>query len=164
MLKQLPFVLIAFLALPAMSQEADTGGADSVTTGAELTLEEQLFHSADDVTLEDFHWIKRPLVVFADSPNDPRFVQQIELLKEYPQDLLARDVIVLTDSDPKAKSALRTKLRPRGFMMVLVGKDGNVYLRKPTPWDIREISRSIDKMPLRQQEELDRRAPNILSQ
>jgi hypothetical protein len=47
---------------------------------------------------------------------------------------------------------LRTKLRPRGFMVVLIGKDGGVKLRKPFPWDVREFSRSIDKMPMRQQE------------
>jgi hypothetical protein len=37
-------------------------------------------------------------------------------------------------------------------MMVLVGKDGQIKLRKPLPWDVREISRVIDKTPLRQQE------------
>ena len=46
----------------------------------------------------------------------------------------------------------RRKFRPRGFMLTLIGKDGEVELRKPFPWDVREISRSIDKMPLRQQE------------
>jgi len=38
-----------------------------------------------------------------------------------------------------------------------VGKDGRVALRKPAPWSVRELSRSIDKMPLRQQEMADRR-------
>ena len=31
-------------------------------------------------------------------------------------------------------------------------KDGQVKLRKPFPWDVREISRAIDKFPLRRQE------------
>jgi hypothetical protein len=35
---------------------------------------------------------------------------------------------------------------------VLIGKDGRVAQRKPSPWDVREIERAIDKMPLRQQE------------
>ena len=34
----------------------------------------------------------------------------------------------------------------------VVGKDGNVALRKPFPWHVREITRSIDKMPMRQRE------------
>jgi len=35
---------------------------------------------------------------------------------------------------------------------VLIGKDGNVKLRKPFAWGMRELSRVIDKMPMRQQE------------
>jgi len=61
-------------------------------------------------------------------------------------------VVIIVDTDPSGESALRTKLRPRGFMMVLIGKDGQVKLRKPLPWDVRELTRSIDKMPLRRQE------------
>jgi hypothetical protein len=41
--------------------------------------------------------------------------------------------------------------------LILIGKDGQVYLRKPLPWNVREISRSIDKLPQRQQEVRDRR-------
>ncbi|SHG43167.1 DUF4174 domain-containing protein [Cognatishimia maritima] len=107
--------------------------------------------------ISEFQWINRLVVVFSDSPADPRFVQQMEMLEARPDELAERDVIVLSDSNPAAESALRTKYRPRGFMMVLVGKDGTVYLRKPLPWDVREISRSIDKLPTRQQEIRDRR-------
>jgi len=108
--------------------------------------------------LEEYLWLKRPVVVFADSPNDPRFQQQMDLLQERLDDLAVRDVVVLTDTDPSVLSPLREKLRPRGFMLLLIGKDGSVYLRKPFPWSVREISRSIDKMPLRQQEIRDRRS------
>ena len=59
---------------------------------------------------------------------------------------------MVTDTDPASQSALRETFRPRGFMMVLIGKDGQIKLRKPLPWDVREISRAIDKTPLRQQE------------
>jgi len=111
----------------------------------------------DSVALEDFIWLKRPLVVFADSPADPRYVQQMQYIAERLDALADRDVVVLTDTDPRAGSALRRKLHPRGFMLTLIGKDGSVYLRKPVPWSVREISRVIDKMPLRQQEIRDRR-------
>jgi len=37
-------------------------------------------------------------------------------------------------------------------MLVLVDKDGNIELRKPFPWNVREITRSIDKMSIRQRE------------
>jgi hypothetical protein len=103
------------------------------------------------------NWVARPLVIFADTPNDPRFQQQMDLLLSDIERLAERDVIVITDTDREAMSDLRTTLRPRGYMMALVGKDGRVALRKPSPYSVRELSRSIDKMPLRQQEISDRR-------
>ena len=108
--------------------------------------------AADDVDLDDFAWVARQIVVFANSERDPAFTQQMELLSQRPLDLADRDVVIIVDTDPSGESALRTKLRPRGFMMVLIGKDGQVKLRKPLPWDVRELSRSIDKMPMRRQE------------
>lgn len=107
---------------------------------------------AEQIDLAALQWIARPVVVFADTPNDPRFAEQLKRLAKRPEDLVERDVIVITDTDPKAASPLREKLRPRGFMLVLIGKDGGVKLRKPFPWSVRELSRSIDKMPMRQQE------------
>ena len=74
--------------------------------------------------------------------------------------LRERDVIVLTDTDPDARAPIRMQLRPRGFMLVLVDKDGNVELRKPMPWTVRELTRSIDKMPNRQREIDERRQSN----
>lgn len=112
----------------------------------------KLFHTMQDVDLADLKWIKRPVIVFADSPNDPAFIEQMDLLRAGRADLSERDVIIITDTAPDPLSDLRRKLRPRGFMLVLIGKDGGVKLRKPFPWDVREISRSIDKMPIRQRE------------
>ena len=127
-------------------------------SAVEPVLPEEIIRPAGEQTLADFLWINRPIIVFADSPADPRYVQQMQYLTDRLDDLDDRDVIVLTDTDPSANSPLREKLRPRGFMMVLVGKDGGIKLRKPLPWSVREISRTIDKMPIRQQEVRDRRA------
>ncbi len=107
---------------------------------------------ASEITLEDFLWKNRLIVVFADTGIDPRFQEQMELLAENPQDLLERDVIVVVDTDPAAMTDARRKLRPRGFSFVFVDKDGVVKLRKPVPWDVREITRSIDKTDLRKEE------------
>ncbi|WP_152463873.1 DUF4174 domain-containing protein [Sulfitobacter sp. THAF37] len=116
-----------------------------------------LFAPGETADLSEFRWKKRPVVVFADSPNDPAYIEQMELLRARPEDLAVRDVIVLSDTDPDARSPLRLKMRPRGFMLVLVGKDGGIKLRKPFPWDVREITRSIDKMPMRQREIRERK-------
>ena len=130
---------------PAAAQEV----ADTVSAWAEDR--EQVFE-AGDISLDAFRWVARPIVIFADSPFDPAFQEQMELIESRFAELAERDVIVIADSDPAARSDLRETLRPRGFMLVLIGKDGQIKLRKPAPWDVRELSRSIDKMPLRRQE------------
>lgn len=110
-----------------------------------------------DRNLSEFLWINRLIVVFADNPADPRFIQQMDLLNRELEILGDRDVVILTDTNPMAKSAIRTKLRPRGFSMVLIGRDGGVKLRKPRPWTVREITRSIDKFADRRREVEQRR-------
>ncbi len=155
---RLAIVLTAFLTATTAAAQATESTADTAPN-TEVSPPE-LVLSDPDVALSDFLWSNRPLVVFADSALDPRFSQQMERINALPHELLDRDVVVLTDTDPDAKSALRQALRPRGFMMVLIGKDGVVYLRKPQPWSVREISASIDKLPLRQEEIRERqRAP-----
>lgn len=109
---------------------------------------------AGEVVLADLLYVKRPIAVFADSPNDPAFIRQMELLARDPAALAARDVIVVVDTDPAAKTEWRQKLRPRGFSMVLLDKDLKPVIRKPLPWEVREIVNAIDKFPLRRQEVL----------
>jgi hypothetical protein len=110
---------------------------------------------ADQVVLADQEFVKRPIVVFADSPADPAFIRQMQLLARSYFELEERDVILITDTDPAAKSEWRQKLRPRGFSLVIMDKDLRSVIRKPLPWDVREITHAIDKLPLRRQELLD---------
>ncbi|MFG6590693.1 DUF4174 domain-containing protein [Sulfitobacter sp. 1A12157] len=124
----------------------------AIAQGADTPMEDPLFLPADMADLSGFQWKKRPVLVFANSENDPAYVAQMEYLRDREEELRLRDVVVLTDTDPAARSALRLRMRPRGFMLVLVDKEGQIELRKPFPWDVREITRSIDKMPLRQRE------------
>ena len=163
-----PLVLAAFsiLAAGAGTAQQATGTAmaeaasDNVASDAApeaLPLDQRIVLSAEDTTLEDWLWIKLPIVVFADNAADPRYVEQMQLILERLDALDERDVVVITDTDPAARSSVRQTLRARGFMMVIVAKDGTIVTRKPAPWDVREISRSIDKLPLRQQEVRDRR-------
>lgn len=160
------FGILTFLALPVLggtslaAQEA--AAAETAPDPVTEVVNEPVAEAADapalpivdsaDVTLDDFLWVKRPIVVFADAAADPRFVEQIRFLEADIEELLLRDVVVMTDTDRKSGSALRKKLRPRGFMLALIDKDGEVKLRKPAPWTVREITRSIDKWPTRQQE------------
>lgn len=137
-------VVAGFVSFGLVAQEAADGAAQDMPVLVTIP--------ASEVDLDDLKWVSRPIIVFADSPFDPRFTEQMNLLAERPGALVERDVVVITDSDPDAGSDLRRKLRPRGFMVVLIGKDGGVKLRKPSPWDVRALTRVIDKMPLRQEE------------
>ena len=103
----------------------------------------------DKDPLAAYKWQSRPVVVFADSPFDPRFKNMMRMLADDPDALQSRDVVVLTDTDPAANGPLRQHLHPRDFMFVLIGKDGQIALRKPNPWSVRELGRAIDKMPIR---------------
>lgn len=142
----LSLVFAAFIAAAAGSQTAPETAQDPVII------------DGASVNLDEFLWLKRPLVIFADTPSDPRFREQMEIISERLDLLESRDVVVITDTDPKDQSDLRRRLRPRGFSIVVIGKDGVIHLRKPVPWQVREITRTIDSLPERRQELRDRPA------
>ncbi len=146
-------IILLFGTAAAADTHADATPAPVAEPVAQIEPEPTppLYEGAE-ASLDQFLWTARPIVIFADSPADPRFVEQMRYLSADPAELLVRDVVVLIDTAPKQRSALRDTLRPRGFMLVLIDKDGQVKLRKPAPWTVREITRSIDKWPTRQQE------------
>lgn len=142
------FAIVLMILIPFAIKAQDTPKPDEVA----------IVRPAGDSDLNEFLWTNRVIVVFADNPADPRFTEQMDLLRDELDQLGDRDVVILTDTDPAADSSVRTKLRPRGFSMVLIGKDGGVKLRKPRPWTVREITRSIDKFPDRAREVEERRS------
>lgn len=146
-------MLAAIAALPSASLAENQDESTFAVWSAEPT---RIFN-ATEIDLDDLQWQLRGLVVFGQGVNDPLFLEQMDLINSRIDALVERDVIVITDTDTEELSELRRKLRPRAFMLALIGKDGSVAFRKPSPWDVREISRSIDKMPLRQQEIDNRR-------
>jgi Domain of unknown function (DUF4174) len=143
-----PFLAVLALCLPALSV---TAWADEVPAAAVFAPV-----PASEVVEADLLFLRRPVVIFADSPNDPAYVRQMELLTRYYDQLAARDVILIIDTDPASPSSLRKKLHPRGFSLVLMDKDWKPMIRKPLPWEGREIVNSIDKMPIARTEALER--------
>ncbi|MFO1203485.1 MAG: DUF4174 domain-containing protein [Tabrizicola sp.] len=139
-----PFLAVLALGLPALFLPARADEAPFAPV------------PASEVVEADLLFLRRPVIVFADSPADPAFIRQMELLSRYYAELAARDVILVTDTDPANPSALRKKLRPRGFSLVLMDKDWKPSIRKPLPWDGREIVNSIDKMPIARTEALEK--------
>jgi hypothetical protein len=139
-------VLCALAILPMAALAQGSGG----TIPAVQALSEE--EAAAQPTLEELRWIARPLVIFADSANDPRFRQQLNMLAERESELLDRDVVILTDTDPTARGPLRVELRPRDFGLVLIDRDGSVVQRRPSPTTARELINLIDRLPSRRQE------------
>jgi hypothetical protein len=133
--------LIAAICIAALP---NLGGAESLKT--------IFVDVTEETTIAGYLWVKRPVIIFANTDLDVNFQTQMKSLRQGAEELAARDVVVLVDTNPANKTALRKKFRPRGFAVLLMGKDGQIKLRKPFPWDARELSRSIDKMPMRQQE------------
>jgi Domain of unknown function (DUF4174) len=140
-------VLAAFLTLaPAL---AGTGfAADAVPPLVTLP--------AEGLDLAQFQWKNRLILVFADTDADPAFAEQLSLLADDPAALAERDVLVIIDSLPQPPSPARAKLRPHGFSLIWIDKDGAVRFRKASPWTVREVTQAIDKTPLRLQELADR--------
>lgn len=98
----------------------------------------------------------RPLVIFADSPENLDFQRQVSILRAGLDELALRDVVVVLDTDVDVPSEWRRNLRPRGFSLVQLDKDFKPVFRKPMPWTLREITRSIDRLESRRQELLER--------
>ncbi len=111
----------------------------------------------DEPDLAALLWVARPLVVFADTPNDPRYTQQLAILEAGRAELEDRRVTVLIDTDPAANGPLRRELRPRGFGLVLIDTDGTVVQRRPSPTSVRELTGMIDRLPSRREETGSRR-------
>lgn len=117
-------------------------------------------HQASAVAPEDFVFASRPVVVFADTPDDPAFRSQLDLIARDAAYLAQRDVVVVVDTDPAQQSTWRRKLRPVGFSLVILDKQGVLVDRKPFPWSAREIGRAIDKTPESRAENARARAGN----
>lgn len=146
--------------LPLVAVQVDTaapeaeapGGPAAATAAPSEAATVEVVVEAVEPNLEALRWIARPVVVFADTENDPRFRQQMELLGRDEGDLLARDVVILVDTDAGTLSDLRRELRPRDFTIVLIDKDGTVVQRRPAPTTVRELTHTIDRLPSRRQE------------
>jgi hypothetical protein len=116
--------------------------------------------------LSDYQWQHRILLVFAPSIGSSHYRQQLQAWQT--------DTVETTDRDLKLVQILGTgesqvdgqsinsasveRLRqqfgmtPEEFAVVLVGKDGMEKQRSQTPIDSATLFRTIDAMPMRQQE------------
>ncbi|MGY6412230.1 MAG: DUF4174 domain-containing protein [Alkalilacustris sp.] len=158
----LPTAVLAQAAAQAAEGTAAEEAVDALPEDvpAEAVLDAEgglLVLDAAEADLDSFLWVLRPVVIFANTPADPAFEQQMRWIMERADEFVERDVVVITDTDPASGSQARTRLRPRGFMVAIIDKDGEVKQRRPAPRSARELMAVIDRFPLRRQEMLERR-------
>jgi hypothetical protein len=116
--------------------------------------------------LSDYQWQHRILLVFAPSTDSSHYRQQMQA---WQADLTGTDdrnlklvqILGTGESQVDGRSlssasteGLRQQFRipPEEFAVILVGKDGTEKQRSQTPIDLAMLFRTIDAMPMRQQE------------
>lgn len=116
--------------------------------------------------LSDYGWQHRILLVFAPSTDSSQYRQQMQA---WQADVAGTDdrnlklvqILTIGESQVDGRSIssvsverLRQQfgITPEEFAVVLVGKDGTEKQRSQTPIDLAALFRTIDAMPMRQQE------------
>ncbi len=118
-----------------------------------------------DAPLAGYRWQYRVVLMFADSENVDLLRRQELMFKPVQSALAERDLVLITARDDDVividgkSSLLRAvslretyAVRPDGFTLLLIGKDGGVKLRSDKPVAAKELFALIDSMPMRQQE------------
>lgn len=116
--------------------------------------------------LSDYQWQHRILLVFAPSTDSSHYRQQMQAWQADAtgtddRDLKLVQILGTGESQVDGRSlssASVERLRqqfgitPEEFAVILVGKDGTEKQRSQTPIDLAMLFRTIDAMPMRQQE------------
>jgi hypothetical protein len=124
-------------------------------------------HSQErEFKLSDHQWQHRMVLVFAPSNRSSAYQQQMQAWQADTVGIRDRDlelVEVLGTGESQvngqritsaAAADLRRQFRVTAeeFVVILVGKDGTEKQRSQTPVDLARLFRTIDAMPMRQQE------------
>ena len=114
---------------------------------------------------DPYLWKYRPVLVFAPDAANVYFERQEEAVRSQPNAFRSRDIVVVyvvgdsvTQQFGPAPGADAAALRRKygvernEFHAILVGKDGGVKLKSPSPLSAARLSNVIDAMPMRQDE------------
>ncbi|GAB2454614.1 hypothetical protein GCM10011375_02140 [Hymenobacter qilianensis] len=103
-------------------------------------------------------WQKRVVVLCAPTAESAELKQQKASMAAAQTQVNARDMLILeaieTSLSPSEKQYVRQTLgiKPGGFALVLIGKDGGVKRKETEPIDPKALFETIDAMPMRRQE------------
>ncbi len=91
----------------------------------------------------------RVLLVFTPSAQDGRFTQQQSFFEGHAAAMKERDLVLVVGAAPERQ---RFKVAPVEFTVILIGKDGGEKMRSHQPVTAERLERTIDAMPMRQDE------------
>jgi hypothetical protein len=125
--------------------------------------------SPKPVTLASMRDHARPLLVFAPTDKDQALLVQIRLFASDRSAMHQREVLLVPITQnaeatasgpmsPQEAAAVRRRfhIAPNAFTVLLLGKDGGEKLRSHVPIPPETLIRTIDSMPMRQQEMRER--------
>lgn len=115
---------------------------------------------------DQFKWKNRLLFLFASERNDPFFRDLKGEISDRKNEVDDRDLVVFeilefgpstmntTQMDPQTAASHRKHfdLPPKTFMLILLGKDGGIKLKRNDRVKLEEIFSLIDSMPMRKDE------------
>lgn len=148
-----PFIAMSDSSNLPHSQSSEVATTSSRSQGGEFKL-------------SDYQWQHRILLVFAPSTGSSEYQQQMQAWQAdaagtNDRDLKLVQIMGTGDSqvdERSLSSAAAERLRQQfgitaeEFTVILVGKDGTEKQRSQTPIDLAALFRTIDAMPMRQQE------------
>jgi hypothetical protein len=122
------------------------------------------------VDLRAYQWKNRLLILFAPSEKDLIYQSFKEQLQRRAREVHDRDLLIFhvleTGENRLANLPLNKEqgislrktfsIMPGQHMVILIGKDGELKLRKELPVELSEIFSVIDAMPMRQREMRER--------
>jgi len=119
-----------------------------------------------DFNPNNYRWQHRLVLLFAPSQSSTAYQQQIKTWQAHRVGVSDRDLKLVevlatgesrVDGQPITATSAESlrqqyKIAVNDFVVILVGKDGTAKQRSRTPFDLTVLFRTIDAMPMRQQE------------
>ena len=112
--------------------------------------------------LDNFTWKNRLIMVFTNSVNNPKYIEQIDQLNSEHEKfndlklslfkILPKKYAVGFDSSWKTSVLHQRKITKDNFEIQLIGLDGSVKLSSSKVVPFTEIEKLINSMPMRQSE------------
>ena len=128
----------------------------------------------NDKLIEDYRWENRLLLIFSPTITNTQFDDMYKAIQRSQPEVDDRDLKIMyliekgqssvegENINVETANAIREKyvVRDGNVSVILIGKDGGEKLRQRSDFNLNEIFKRIDQMPMRKAELEDRRQDN----